>query len=97
MARRDLDQYSPRRSNHEVMLRGAFTDAAVTNLLPGVPPRPGGDAYTADGTGVLPVHQAAPTYREAGHDLVIVAGRNYGRAPTGAGRPRRRHCWGCGR
>ncbi|MER7786831.1 aconitate hydratase AcnA [Streptomyces sp. NPDC097640] len=81
VARRDLNQYSTRRSNHKVMLRGAFTNAAVTNLLldtPGGPPGPGGHAYTADGARVLPVHLAAPTYREAGHDLVVVAGRNYG-------------------
>ncbi|GAA4058727.1 hypothetical protein [Streptomyces shaanxiensis] len=79
VARRDLNQYSTRRSNHEVMLRGAFTNAAVTNLLlDEAPPGPGGHAYTADGTHILPVHQAAPTYREAGYDLVVVAGRNYG-------------------
>lgn len=81
VARRDLNQYSTRRSNHEVMLRGAFTNTAVTNLLlndTDTPPGPGGYAYTADGTHVLPVHEAAPTYREAGYDLVVVAGRNYG-------------------
>ncbi|GAA3804597.1 aconitate hydratase AcnA [Streptomyces phyllanthi] len=82
VARRDLNQYSTRRSNHEVMLRGAFTNAAVTNLLlddAGTRvPGPGGHAYTADGARVLPVHRAAPTYREAGYDLVVVAGRAYG-------------------
>ncbi|MFF3821557.1 aconitate hydratase AcnA [Streptomyces bluensis] len=81
VARRDLNQYSTRRSNHEVMLRGAFTNAGVTNLLlndADAQPGPGGYAYTADGTHVLPVHEAAPTYREAGYDLVVVAGRNYG-------------------
>ncbi|MFJ8109178.1 aconitate hydratase AcnA [Streptomyces sp. NPDC096132] len=78
VARRDLNQYSTRRSNHEVMLRGAFTNAAVTNLLLDDQPGPGGHAYTADGTRVLPVHEAAPTYREAGYDLVVVAGRDYG-------------------
>lgn len=30
---RDLNQYSTRRSNHEVMLRGAFTDRALINRL----------------------------------------------------------------
>lgn len=81
VARRDLNQYSTRRSNHEVMLRGAFTNAAVTNLLlndTDTQPGPGGYAYTADGTHLLPVHEAAPTHREAGYDLVVVAGRNYG-------------------
>ncbi|MEU3855141.1 aconitate hydratase AcnA [Streptomyces sp. NPDC029554] len=78
VARHDLNQYSTRRSNHEVMLRGAFTNAAVTNLLLDAQPGPGGHAYTADGAQVLPVHLAAPTYWEAGYDLVVVAGRNYG-------------------
>ncbi|MFD5753599.1 aconitate hydratase AcnA [Streptomyces sp. NPDC127033] len=80
VARRDLNQYSTRRSNHEVMLRGAFTNAAVTNRLLGEPHDGlrGGHAPTADRTAVLPVHEAAPTYRAAGYDLVVVAGRNYG-------------------
>ncbi|WP_067968087.1 aconitate hydratase AcnA [Nocardiopsis trehalosi] len=81
---RDLNQYSTRRSNHEVMLRGAFTNPAVANLL--LPPEErgtGGRARTADGTRVAPVYEAARTYRDAGTDLVIVAGRNYG---TGSSR-----------
>ncbi|ELS51114.1 putative Aconitate hydratase 1 [Streptomyces viridochromogenes Tue57] len=78
VARRDLNQYSTRRSNHEVMLRGAFTNAAVINLLLTDRPSPGGHAHTADRTRVLPVHEAAPTYLAAGYDLVVVAGRNYG-------------------
>ncbi|MFI6703659.1 aconitate hydratase AcnA [Streptomyces sp. NPDC050509] len=79
VARRDLNQYSTRRSNHEVMLRGAFTNAAVTNrLLDPAHDLSGGHAHTADRTAVLPVHEAAPTYLAAGYDLVVVAGRNYG-------------------
>ncbi|GHG99667.1 aconitate hydratase AcnA [Streptomyces lanatus] len=78
VARRDLNQYSTRRSNHEVMLRGAFTNPAVRNLLLTGRTAPAGHAYTADGSDVLPVHLAAPTYRDAGYDLVVVAGRNYG-------------------
>jgi aconitate hydratase len=79
VARRDLNQYSTRRSNHEVMLRGAFTNAAVHNrLLRSAGELTGGHAYTADRSAVLPVHEAAATYRAAGHDLVVVAGRNYG-------------------
>ncbi|MFF7653096.1 aconitase family protein [Streptomyces sp. NPDC007983] len=78
VARRDLNQYSTRRSNHEVMLRGAFTNPAVTNLLPGTRRGAGAHAYTADRAQVLPVYEAAPTYRDAGYDLVVVAGRNYG-------------------
>jgi aconitate hydratase len=71
---RDLNQYSTRRSNHEVMLRGAFSNPTTRNLLvPG--PQRGALAHTADRTRALPVHEAAQTYREP---LVVVAGRNYG-------------------
>ncbi|MGY6655515.1 aconitate hydratase AcnA [Amycolatopsis sp. TRM77291] len=74
---RDLNQYSTRRSNHEVMLRGAFTNPTLTNLI--LPPdgdRRGAWAYTADRTQVVPVHEAALSYQDT--PLVIVAGRNYG-------------------
>ncbi|MFJ9626093.1 aconitate hydratase AcnA [Streptomyces sp. NPDC101175] len=77
-ARRDLNQYSTRRSNHEVMLRGAFTNATVTNLLLTDQPARGGQAYAVDRSRILPVYEAAATYREAGHPLVVIAGRNYG-------------------
>jgi aconitate hydratase len=76
---RDFNQYSTRRSNYEVMLRGAYTNSAVHNGL--LPPGVGGDgawAYTSDRTEVLPVYDAAATYRDAGIPLVIVAGSNYG-------------------
>ena len=75
----DLNQYSTRRSNHEVMLRGAFTNRAVVNLMLG-PKQPGKGAwaYTADRWATLPVYEAALTYAAQGIPLVIVAGRNYG-------------------
>lgn len=76
---RDLNQYSTRRSNHEVMLRGAFTNPTVTNLLvPRADDRHGAWAYTADGQQVLPVYEAAKSYEAAGIPLVIIGGRNYG-------------------
>jgi aconitate hydratase len=75
----DLNQYSTRRSNHEVMLRGAFTNRAVVNQMLG-PKQPGKGAwaYTADRWTTLPVYEAALTYAAQGIPLVIVAGRNYG-------------------
>ncbi len=81
---RHFNQYATRRSNHEVMLRGAFTNPAVSNLL--LPPESrggGGHAYTADRDRIEPVDPAARTYREAGLDLIVIAGRNYG---TGSSR-----------
>lgn len=76
VAPRDFNQYSTRRSNYEVMMRGAFTNRAVHNRL--LPAGIGGDgawAYTRDRGAVLPVYQAAATYREP---LVVIAGANYG-------------------
>jgi aconitate hydratase len=79
VAVRDLNQYSTRRSNHEVMLRGAFTNPALRNrLLPAGEQARGGVTYTADGASLLPVTEAAQTYRRAGLDVIVVAGRNYG-------------------
>lgn len=73
----DYNQYSTRRSNYEVMVRGAFTNAAVRNrLLPDGAGGRGAWAETADRTAVLPVREAAATYGDT--SLVIVAGANYG-------------------
>ena len=72
---RDLNVFSSRRGNWEVMLRGLFTNRNVVNLLgEGVPP---GSTILPDGE-VLPLWQAAARYREAGEAVVIVAGERYG-------------------
>ena len=77
--KRDLNQYSTRRSNHEVMLRGAFTNPTLANLLVlQTDPKRGALAYTADGTQVSSVYEAAATFRNAGEQMVIVAGNQYG-------------------
>jgi aconitate hydratase len=79
VARRDLNQYSTRRSNHEVMVRGAFTNPALRNrLLPEAERIRGGETFSADGARLLPVTDAAATYRQAGLDVIVAAGRNYG-------------------
>ncbi|MBI3145964.1 MAG: aconitate hydratase AcnA [Pseudogulbenkiania sp.] len=75
----DLNQYSTRRSNHEVMLRGAFTTRNLRNRLLGeANPPDGARAWNADCSAVLPVYQAAHSYAEAGTPLVVFAGVNYG-------------------
>ena len=73
----DLNQYSTRRSNHEVMLRGAFTTPNLKNLLLGEEHPTGKGAYarSADCGSILPVFDAAATYA---CPLVIFAGINYG-------------------
>ncbi|MDQ1901528.1 aconitate hydratase AcnA [Paracoccus sp. WLY502] len=71
----DLNVFSSRRGNWEAMLRGLFTNGAVTNLLaPGIPP---GSTILPDGE-VLPLWQAARRYRDMDTPVVIVAGERYG-------------------
>ncbi|MFV3289671.1 aconitate hydratase AcnA [Pseudomonas sp. NY11955] len=78
-AAQDLNQYSTRRSNHEVMLRGAFTNATVRNLLLGdEQPGEGAWAWNADHSECLPVYEAAKSYAGRQTPLVIFAGVNYG-------------------
>lgn len=74
----DLNQYSTRRSNHEVMLRGAFTNRSVRNLLLGEQPGLGAWAWTADGQQVLPVYEASASYLAERIPLVVFGGINYG-------------------
>lgn len=77
VAAADFNQYSTRRSNYEVMVRGAFTNADVHNRLVGDGVGgPGAWASTADRSQVLPVREAAASYGDT--PLVIIAGANYG-------------------
>jgi aconitate hydratase len=74
-----LNQYSTRRSNHEVMLRGAFTTRNLRNLVLGEgQPANGMHAKSADGSAVLPLYEAAATYRLSDTPMVVFAGINYG-------------------
>ena len=73
----DFNQYSTRRSNHEVMVRGAFTNPRLNNLLdPQQAPRQGVWAWNAERTQYQPLYLAAQTY--AGTPTVLFAGINYG-------------------
>jgi aconitate hydratase len=75
----DLNQYSTRRSNHEVMLRGAFTNKTVKNLLLGdEQPGQGGWAWNADHSECLPLYQASKSYTDRQTSMVMFAGINYG-------------------
>ena len=73
----DLNQYSTRRSNHEVMMRGAFVNRAVKNQLLEQQPREGGFATAFDGS-IQRVYDAALSYVVKEVPLVIFAGFNYG-------------------
>ncbi|MES2945306.1 MAG: aconitate hydratase AcnA, partial [Pseudomonadota bacterium] len=79
--RQDLNVFASRRGNWEVMLRAAFHNKTLKNLLaPGAPVAhtlhvPSGD--------VLPIWDVAQRYRDAGQAVVLVAGERYG---TGSSR-----------
>ena len=75
----DLNQYSTRRSNHEVMLRGAFTNRSVKNrLLDENHTGLGAWAWNADHSECLPLFMAAKSYAEQHLPMVMFAGINYG-------------------
>ncbi|ATB39177.1 aconitate hydratase [Cystobacter fuscus] len=77
----DLNVYSSRRGNWEVMLRGLFTNRSVINHL-GDELRAGASVFAATGER-LPVWQVAAHYHELGQPVCIVAGERYG---TGSSR-----------
>lgn len=72
----DLNVFSSRRGNWEVMVRGLFTNKAVRNLLGQAIP-PGSTVHAPSGE-TLPLRAAAERYRRAGDSVVIVAGERYG-------------------
>ncbi|MGQ7249355.1 aconitate hydratase AcnA [Halomonas sp. V046] len=76
---KDLNQYSTRRSNHEVMLRGAFTNARVDNRLPGTATEGKGVwARPWHGGAPRPLFEATQSYLDEQVPLVVIAGSNYG-------------------
>ncbi|HFN3651638.1 aconitate hydratase [Enterobacter hormaechei] len=75
----DLNLYSTRRSNHEVMVRGAFTNTALVNrLLPQAQRSGGGKAWDAQHQQILPAYEAAQSWLQREPPLVIFAGERYG-------------------
>jgi aconitate hydratase len=90
VAPRDFNSYGARRGNHEVMVRGTFANIRLRNLLgrdvAGLEPlaEGGNTYYLADGSNEqLSIYDAAIRYIEAGVDLVVLAGKEYG---TGSSR-----------
>ena len=74
-----FNQYSTRRSNHEVMLRGLFSHPKLANaLLPPDARMPGGRTIHLPSGEAMAVYDAAQRYQAEGTPLVIVAGKEYG-------------------
>ncbi len=79
--RDDLNVFASRRGNWEVMVRAAFFNKTLVNLLKRDVPV----AHTlhVPSGEVLPIFEAAKRYRDAGDAVVLVAGERYG---TGSSR-----------
>ncbi len=76
VARRDFNNYTTRRANHEVAVRATFANIRLRNrMVPGVE---GGMTRLMPDGAVMRVFEAAAEYAARGTPLVVVAGRNYG-------------------
>ena len=77
----DFNTYGARRGNHEVLLRGAFANVRLRNLMAGG--REGGWTTHHPSGELLPIYDAAMRYQAESVPLVIFAGKEYG---TGSSR-----------
>ncbi|HEX7408949.1 MAG TPA: aconitate hydratase, partial [Candidatus Binatia bacterium] len=72
----DFNSYGARRGNHEVMVRGTFSNVRIRNLM--VPDVEGGiTRHQPDGER-MGIYDAAERYRAEGVPLIVIAGLDYG-------------------
>lgn len=72
----DFNSYGSRRGNHEVMLRGAFSNNRIRNLI--CEGQEGGITINQLNNQQMSIYDAAMEYKSQGVPLVIFAGREYG-------------------
>ena len=77
----DFNSYGSRRGNHEVMMRGTFANIRIRNEM--APGTEGGITRYIPTNENMPIYDASMLYQEQHHDLVIIAGKEYG---TGSSR-----------
>lgn len=71
----DFNTYGARRGNDEIMARGTFANTRIINkLAPKVGPQ---TTYIPTGE-ILDIYDAAEKYGKEGHQLIILAGAEYG-------------------
>ncbi|MFI4918759.1 MAG: aconitate hydratase AcnA [Legionellales bacterium] len=81
VSEKDFNSYGSRRGNHEVMMRGTFANIRIRNEM--TPGQEGGiTRYILNGE-IMPIYDAAMLYQQEKHDLVVIAGKEYG---TGSSR-----------
>lgn len=72
---KDFNTYGARRGNDEIMERGTFANTRIINkLAPKVGPQ---TTYVPTGE-IMDISDAAARYRKEGHQLIILAGAEYG-------------------
>ena len=81
VAQSDFNNYGARRMNHEVMIRGAFSNAQLKNFM--VPGVEGGVTMHQPERSKLSIYDAAMRYISEGVPLIVIAGEEYG---TGSAR-----------
>lgn len=72
----EFNTFSKRRSNSELLKRGAFSNIGVKNRM--VLPKEGGYTKDFDSYEVLPIYEFCHRMKEQNHELVLIAGQNYG-------------------
>ena len=72
----DFISFGARRGNHEVMVRGTFSNPRLNNFL--VPKVEGGITRYLPADEVMPIYEAAQKYKEDHIPLLILAGKAYG-------------------
>ena len=77
----DFNSYGARRGNHEIMLRGTFSNIRIKNKL--VPGTEGGITKYFPSEDIMSVYEASELYAEEKTPLVVIAGKEYG---TGSSR-----------
>ena len=78
---KDYNSYGSRRGNHEVMMRGTFSNIRIRNEM--APGTEGGFTKLYPEEKVMSVYKAVEEYKKRGTDLVVIGGKEYG---TGSSR-----------
>lgn len=81
VAEKDFNSYGSRRGNHEIMMRGTFANIRIRNEM--TPGQEGGITRFIPTGDIMPIYDASMLYQAEKHDLVVIAGKEYG---TGSSR-----------
>jgi len=76
IAKPDFNSFGSRRGNHEVMMRGTFTNIRIQNQM--VAGKEGGYTLHLPDGRLLSIYDAAMKYKAEAVPLVILAGKEYG-------------------